>query len=343
LIWGINAKINAEINGECYSNADVVIKTFSVTFALSAILLLITFLLKAKSSYKILNIVFAIIYFTVSCAGGCVINEENIKALDYKKNSEFGTIAAEEMNITDEEKLLCSEWFSNNFFGESKKYPFTFKVDGEEFNPAQWEYSLTESPEFGSPNRGGQTEYLVMTNSEKGLELTVETTVFEEQEYTEVWASALVKINTENVLIHNRIEDTFEYLKSLKRNVLVYYHNLKFDGQFWLSFLMTKTKLKNGYYLNGITAESVSFYEKDEMPNNSFIYSISHLGQWYSITIKTGNHYIEFRDSLKLLPFSVKAIGKAFKTKHQKLTMDSRQRPTFFLANRRRWPFFIPL
>lgn len=149
-----------------------------------------------------------------------------------------------------------------------------------------------------------------------------ETTVFEEQEYTEVWASALVKINTENVLIHNRIEDTFEYLKSLKRNVLVYYHNLKFDGQFWLSFLMTKTKLKNGYYLNGITAESVSFYEKDEMPNNSFIYSISHLGQWYSITIKTGNHYIEFRDSLKLLPFSVKAIGKAFKTKHQKLTME---------------------
>ena len=180
LIWGINAKINAEINGECYSNADVVIKTFSVAFALSAILLLITFLLKAKSSYKILNIVFAIIYFTVSCAGGCVINEENIKALDYKKNTEFGTIAAEEMNVTDEEKLLCSKWFSNNFFGESKKYPFTFKVDGEEFNPAQWEYSLTESPEFGSPNRGGQTEYLVMTNSEKGLELTVETTVFEE-------------------------------------------------------------------------------------------------------------------------------------------------------------------
>ena len=149
-----------------------------------------------------------------------------------------------------------------------------------------------------------------------------ETTIFENQDYTEVWASALVKIGTENVQIHNRIEDTFNYLISLKKNVLVYYHNLKFDGQFWLSYFLTKTKLKNGYYLNGNTKESVSFYEKDDMPNNSFIYSISHLGQWYSITVKVHNHYIEFRDSLKLLPFSVKKIGESFKTKHQKLTMD---------------------
>lgn len=149
-----------------------------------------------------------------------------------------------------------------------------------------------------------------------------ETTIFENQDYTEVWASALVKIGTENVQIHNRIEDTFNYLISLKKNVLVYYHNLKFDGQFWLSYFLTKTKLKNGYYLNGNTKESVSFYEKDDMPNNSFIYSISHLGQWYSITVKIHNHYIEFRDSLKLLPFSVKKIGESFKTKHQKLTME---------------------
>ena len=149
-----------------------------------------------------------------------------------------------------------------------------------------------------------------------------ETTIFDNQDYTEVWASALVKIGTEDVKIHNRIEDTFNYLISLKKNVLVYYHNLKFDGQFWLSYFLTKTKLKNGYYLNGNTKESVSFYEKDAMPNNSFIYSISHLGQWYSITVKIHNHYIEFRDSLKLLPFSVKKIGESFKTKHQKLTME---------------------
>ena len=42
----------------------------------------------------------------------------------------------------------------------------------------------------------------------------------------------------------------------------------------------------------------------------------------YSITIKVNNHTIELRDSLKLIPLSVKEIGKAFKTKHQKLDME---------------------
>mgnify|MGYP002621600171 CR=1 FL=1 len=39
-------------------------------------------------------------------------------------------------------------------------------------------------------------------------------------------------------------------------------------------------------------------------------------------SVKVNNHFIELRDSLKLLPFSVKQIGKSFKTKHQKLDME---------------------
>ena len=38
--------------------------------------------------------------------------------------------------------------------------------------------------------------------------------------------------------------------------------------------------------------------------------------------MKVDNYIIQLRDSLKLLPFSVRAIGKAFKTKHQKLEME---------------------
>lgn len=37
--------------------------------------------------------------------------------------------------------------------------------------------------------------------------------------------------------------------------------------------------------------------------------------------MKNGKHVIEIRDSWKLLPFSVKNLGKSFKTKHQKLDM----------------------
>jgi hypothetical protein len=44
LIWGINAKINAE----CFDNDDVVVTTFTVIFVISAFLLSVAFLIKAK-------------------------------------------------------------------------------------------------------------------------------------------------------------------------------------------------------------------------------------------------------------------------------------------------------
>ena len=69
-----------------------------------------------------------------------------------------------------------------------------------------------------------------------------ETTVYEGQTYTEVWASALVPLYSEEVLIHNSIDETYKYLITLGTNVLVYYHNLKFDGSFWLDFLIIKQK-----------------------------------------------------------------------------------------------------
>lgn len=146
-----------------------------------------------------------------------------------------------------------------------------------------------------------------------------ETTVYDNQNHTEVWASAVVKFHSENVAIFHSIDETFEYIISLNKNVCIYFHNLKFDGQFWLPFLMFSTKLKQASYIED---NQLHFYETSEMQNNTFKYLISDMGEWYSITIKINNNIIEIRDSLKLLPFSVKQIGKSFKTKHQKLDME---------------------
>lgn len=176
LIWGINAKINSE----GYCNADVVIKTFTVTFAITGILLFVAFIIRATNKNKILNVILAIIYFAVSCGGVVVLNEENIKALSYKKNIRFDSITAEEMNITSAENEKCFQWFNDNLLKNDGDYPFTFKVDGEEFNPDEWEKSFKETPdvEAGNVYSGGKTEYLVLTNKDKGLEVTVEETVF---------------------------------------------------------------------------------------------------------------------------------------------------------------------
>lgn len=149
-----------------------------------------------------------------------------------------------------------------------------------------------------------------------------ETTVYKGQENTEVWASACVELYTEDVNIFHSIAEQFDYFKSLKTNIVAYYHNLKFDGAFWLSYLLVDLQFKQATIKTGDNDNDVEWIEDKRMQNNTFKYSVSDKGMWYTFVIKVGNHYIELRDSLKLLPFSVKRIGDSFKTKHRKLEME---------------------
>lgn len=149
-----------------------------------------------------------------------------------------------------------------------------------------------------------------------------ETTTYAGQDHTEVWASAVVEMGTENVYIFHSIDETLTYFKYLNCNIIVYYHNLKFDGEFWLYYLIKKLKFKQAFTMIDDDYTTAEWVSKKEMPSNSVMYSISDRGQWYTITIRLEDITIELRDSLKLMPFSVKAIGKAFNTKHQKLDME---------------------
>lgn len=156
----------------------------------------------------------------------------------------------------------------------------------------------------------------------KGLLLVgdFETTVYEGQTDTEVWASAIVPLWTEDVQIYSSIDETFLKLYELanEQDVYIFYHNLKFDGSFWLNFLLDHKVMREAYI--PLTKE---FYPVDKMPINSFTYIISDRGMWYEICIRTtSNHRIYIRDSLKILPFSVREIGKGFNTKHRKLELN---------------------
>lgn len=148
-----------------------------------------------------------------------------------------------------------------------------------------------------------------------------ETTVYKGQERTDVWASAVVEFGTEDVEIFHSIEETFDYFFSLKSNLILYYHNLKFDGSFIVNHL-----LNVGYEQAVVKIDNSNFnlYFTDDrkMRDNTFKYSISDMGKWFTIKIKKNGYMIVFRDSLKMLPFSVRQIGKAFNTKHQKLDME---------------------
>lgn len=148
-----------------------------------------------------------------------------------------------------------------------------------------------------------------------------ETTVFEVQTDTEVWASAVVELGSEDVKIFHSIDETFKYFRKMKCNMICYYHNLKFDGNFWLSYLLNDLKMPQAYEKVGLGEYDIAWRRPQDMLNNTFQYSISDMGMWYSIKIKVDNYMIEIRDSYKLLPFSVEAIGRDFDTKHKKLNM----------------------
>ena len=151
-----------------------------------------------------------------------------------------------------------------------------------------------------------------------------ETTVYSGQVNTEVWASAIVEIGTEDVAVFHSIGETFDYLVSLDSDIIIYFHNLKFDGSFWLSYLMVDLGWQQAAHLPAPDESTADFewIPQKFMRNKTFTYSVSDMGQWYRIIIKVNDRFIEIRDSLKLLPFKVSRIGEAFKTQHRKLDME---------------------
>lgn len=148
-----------------------------------------------------------------------------------------------------------------------------------------------------------------------------ETTVFKGQTFTEVWSACFCELYTKDVKIMHSIADFFDYFFNLNENIKMYFHNLKFDGSFILSYLLKNLQFEQAYEKMTNDGALVKWFETKDMKNNTIKYSISEMGQWYYIIIKKNNKIIEIRDSLKLLPFSLDAIGKSFDTDHKKLKM----------------------
>ena len=72
-----------------------------------------------------------------------------------------------------------------------------------------------------------------------------ETTVYKGQQFTEVWAAAVVKLGSEDVEVLHSLPEFLSYIYAKKTNIICYFHNVKFDGNFLLDYL-----LRNGYTWN---------------------------------------------------------------------------------------------
>lgn len=115
---------------------------------------------------------------------------------------------------------------------------------------------------------------------------------------TRVWLYAVCDENIDIVNYGTSIEDFIAWCRTV-RGSRIYFHNLKFDGNFIIDWL-----LRNGYPFNfGLKAS-------DE---KGFSILVDDMGSFYTIKINfSKSNQIEICDSLKLIPFKVEKIAKDF-------------------------------
>lgn len=139
-----------------------------------------------------------------------------------------------------------------------------------------------------------------------------ETTTIEED--CRVWAFGICEVgNTDNITIGTTIDEFMEWCKKQPDNPTVMFHNLKFDGQFIIWWL-----LHNGF---------MHVEDRRDRDTGTFTTLISDMGMYYNIEVifyLKGKKVkkVTFQDSLKLIPLSVDEIAKSFHLPIQKLKID---------------------
>lgn len=149
-----------------------------------------------------------------------------------------------------------------------------------------------------------------------------ETTTDPETAHVWSWESCVVG-DPDNFCRGIDIESFVEYC-SLEDRV-IYFHNLKFDSSYILSYLLT-----HGY----------SWSNKRVLKKHEFSTLISNMGQFYSVTVCFGETTTTFYDSLKLIRLSVEQIAKAYGLEMRKLEIDyDKPRPEGYIPTDEEWEY----
>lgn len=150
----------------------------------------------------------------------------------------------------------------------------------------------------------------------------LETTTDPETAHVWSWESCVVGA-PDNFCRGIDIESFIEYCSLEDR--IIYFHNLKFDSSYILSYLLT-----HGY----------SWSNKRILKKHEFSTLISNMGQFYSVTVCFGDTTTIFYDSLKLIRLSVEQIAKAYGLTYRKLEIDyDKPRPEGYIPTDEEWEY----
>lgn len=132
---------------------------------------------------------------------------------------------------------------------------------------------------------------------------------YNEYGYSKVWLWAISSNEGKTIAWGETIEDFISYCTNNLNNYVIFFHNLKFDGSYILSYILSKgTEFKD------------KIGSRDSACYNTLI---GDMGQYYQITYHPRSQVTYyFQDSLKLLPFKVEQIAKDFGLPILKLNID---------------------
>lgn len=119
-------------------------------------------------------------------------------------------------------------------------------------------------------------------------------------ERTYVWAYAFVGLwgDQDHVIMGTSIDSFIEEIfKPVYNNGIFFFHNLKFDGEFILYWL-----LKHGF----------AHTTEKRLNNGEFSTLITDMGKFYILKVRYNNITITFQDSFAIIPLSVAQMAKAF-------------------------------
>ncbi len=130
------------------------------------------------------EIILAVFYFISSFFTLLFTDIEKIPEIPYNQVINFESISAEEVPLTESEKLACRQWYDSNILLRNgiKELPYDFKVGGKSINKNldDWEISVSPESEAGEIYRNGKTSYITLKHKSSGLTATVEATIYEE-------------------------------------------------------------------------------------------------------------------------------------------------------------------
>jgi|GEM_PF-5612381 len=180
VLWAVLTLVN--VDG--LYNRRAVNVAFAILLAAFGIICFLALFNASKERLKAVNGVLAVILcigFCIAAASPVLPSKKDIYySVNYIEKISFSPITADEVKVSDRERVSCSAWFDNHVLSFASP-AFDFSVDGEKFseNTGKWTVSKTAVSQDEEKSRGGRSFVLTASNGENAVTLRVEGTYYE--------------------------------------------------------------------------------------------------------------------------------------------------------------------